>query len=281
MPRADGRFVENSCQTTPLRTNPGVFCETIRAAVTRTEAFMPETDNFLNRIGRIFKRAPKSNGIDGQGDHPTGLKVETNPMIRVPWKRNTAAIAQLQAGFHSLTDLMDEIRQSMVDQGRRQDELIGYLSALPKLLETIPENNRIQGETLKAVHEQLQRHADQEQTLGDILEKLTESGGDQKDLLEGLRERVETLSHQDKAIADNMQSVSVALEQTSRHSAVGTQVLESLRENIVSRDEDMHRVIQRQNLRVTTLLVVAICVSIAALAAVFFMGYMMTHGGMK
>jgi methyl-accepting chemotaxis protein len=131
------------------------------------------------------------------------------------------------------------------------------------------------------VHEQLQRHADQEQTLGDILEKLTESGGDQKDLLEGLRERVETLSHQDKAIADNMQSVSVALEQTSRHSAVGTQVLESLRENIVSRDEDMHRVIQRQNLRVTTLLVVAICVSIAALAAVFFMGYMMTHGGMK
>jgi DNA repair exonuclease SbcCD ATPase subunit len=242
---------------------------------------MPETDNFLNRIGRIFKRAPRGNGFEAPSGNAPAVKVETNPLIRAPWKRNTAAIAQLQEGFHSLTDLMDEIRQSMVDQGRRQDELIGYLSALPKLLETIPENNRIQGETLKAVHEQLQRHADQEQTLGEILEKLTESGGDQKDLLEGLRERVETLSHQDKAIADNMQSVSVALEQTSRHSAVGTQVLESLRENIVSRDEDMHHVIQKQNLRVTTLLVVAICVSGAALAAVFVMGYMMTHGGMK
>jgi chromosome segregation ATPase len=244
---------------------------------------MPETDNFLNRIGRIFKRAPKSNGSgeDGQGERAPGVTVETHPMIRAPWKRNTAAIAQLQDGFHSLTDLMDEIRQNMVAQGRRQDELIGYLSALPKLLETIPENNRLQAETLKAVHDQLQRHADQEQTLGEILEKLTESGGDQKDLLEGLRERVETLSHQDAAMAENMHSVSVALEQTSRHSAVGTQVLESLRENMKSRDGELQRVIQKQNMRFTTLLVVAICVSIAALAAVFVMGYTMTHGGVK
>ncbi len=245
---------------------------------------MPETDNFLNRIGRLFKRAPRSNGSDGQdGQTPgaQGVTVQTHPLIRSPWKRNTAAIAQLQDGFHSLTDLMDEIRQNMVAQGRRQDELITYLSALPKLLETIPENNRIQAETLKAVHEQLQRHADQEQTLGEILEKLTESGGDQKDLLEGLRERVDTLSHQDQTMAENMHSVSVALEQTSRHSAVGTQVLESLRENMRSRDGELQRVIQRQNMRFTTLLVVAICVSIAALAAVFVMGYTMTHGGMK
>jgi chromosome segregation ATPase len=243
---------------------------------------MPETDNFLNRIGRIFKRAPKGNGFEpSPADTKPGVTVETHPMIRPPWKKNTAAIAQLQEGFHSLTDLMDEIRQNMIAQGRRQDEVITYLSALPKLLETMPENNRIQGETLKAVHEQLQRHADQEQTLGEILEKLTESGGDQKDLLEGLRERVETLSHQDQTMAENMHSVSLALEQTSRHSAVGTQVLESLRENMRSRDSDFQRVIQKQNMRLTTLLVVAICVSVAALAAVFVMGYMTTHGGIK
>jgi chromosome segregation ATPase len=176
---------------------------------------------------------------------------------------------------------MNEIRQSMVDQGRRQNELIGYLSALPKLLESIPESSRLHSETLKAIQAQLQRHGDQQETLGEILEKLSESGGDQKDLLEGLRERVETLNHQDKAMADSLGSVSAALEQTSRHSAAGTQVLESLRENLKSRDGELERVIQRQNVRFTTLLIAAICVSITALAAVLVMGYMMMHGGSR
>lgn len=242
---------------------------------------MPETDTFLNRLGRIFKRSAAPNGGNGQDEHGPSVAVEMHPMTLRPWRKNTAAIAQLQDGFHSLTDLMDEIRQNMVAQGRRQDELIGYLSALPKLMETIPENNRLQGETLKAIHEQLQRHGEQEQTLGEILEKLSESGGEQRDLLEGLRERVETLNHQDKAMADSLGSVSVALEQASRHSAVGTQVLESLRENLKSRDGDLQRVLQRQNVRFTTLLTVAICVSITAVAAVLVMAYTMMHGGMK
>jgi chromosome segregation ATPase len=242
---------------------------------------MPETETFLYRIGRLFKRTPKSNGDGEPGPNSPAVTVETHPLTLRPWRRNSAAIAQLQDGFHSLADLMNEIRQSMVDQGRRQNELIGYLSALPKLLESIPESSRLHSETLKAIQAQLQRHGDQQETLGEILEKLSESGGDQKDLLEGLRERVETLNHQDKAMADSLGSVSAALEQTSRHSAAGTQVLESLRENLKSRDGELERVIQRQNVRFTTLLIAAICVSITALAAVLVMGYMMMHGGSR
>ena len=242
---------------------------------------MPETETLLYRIGRLFRRAPKSDG-DAKGQtNPPAVTVETHPVTLLPWRRNTAAIAQLQEGFHSLTELMNEIRQNMVNQGRRQDELIGYLSTLPKLLESIPENSRLHSETLKAIQTELRRHGDQQETLGEILEKLSEAGSDQKDLLDGLRERVETLNQQDKAMADSLGSVSAALEQTSRHTAAGTQVLESLRENLKSRDGEFERVIQRQNLRFTTLLIVAICVSITALAAVLVMGYMMTHGSIR
>jgi chromosome segregation ATPase len=251
---------------------------------------MPETETFLNRIGRLFKRVPRPNG-DGEhtdqhthessdGSEPQ-VTVETNPITLRPWRKNSAAIANLQNGFQSLSQLMNEIRDSMVSQGRRQDELIGYLSALPKLLESIPESARLHGETLKAIHSQLQRHGDQQQTLGEILEKLAESGGDQKDLLEGLRERVETLNHQDKAMADSLGNVSAALEQSTRHSAAGTQVLESLRENFKSRDGDLEKVLQRQNARFTTLLIVAIGISVAALVAVGVVGYLLIHGVAK
>lgn len=243
---------------------------------------MPETETFLNRIGRLFKRPTKSNGDSHDAtDQNPSVTVEANPLTLRPWRKNSAAIAHLQDGFQSLTQLMDEIRQNMVNQSRRQDELIGYLSALPKLLESIPESGRLHAETLKAIQTQLQRHGDQQQTLGEILEKLAESGGDQKDLLEGLRERVETLNAQDKAMADSLGSVSAALEQSTRHSAAGTQVLENLGEHLKNRDGDLQKILQRQNARFTTLLIVAISISVAALVAVGFVGYSLIHSAAK
>jgi len=246
---------------------------------------MPETETFLNRIGRLFKRPNKPNG-DGDAphdgpEHGSPVTVETQPLTLRPWRKNSAAIANLQDGFQSLTQLMDEIRQNMVSQSRRQDELIGYLSALPKLMESIPESGRLHAETLKAIQAQLQRNGDQQETLGEILEKMAESGGDQKDLLEGLRERVETLNHQDKAMADSLGNVSASLEQSTRHSAAGTRVLESLRENLKTRDGDLEKVIQRQNARFTTLLIVAIGISVAALIAVGVVGYSLIHTAAK
>jgi chromosome segregation ATPase len=239
---------------------------------------MQETETFLNRIGRLFRRGAKPNG---NGDGEPRVSVETNPLTLRPWRKNSEAISQLQDGFHSLTDLMDEIRQNMAAQSQRQDQLISHLSALPKLLEAIPENNRLQCETLKAIQEQLKNHGEQGKTLGDILERLSESGGEQRDLLEGLRERVETLNHQDKAMADSLNSVSAALEQTSRHSAAGTQVLETLRQNLDNRDGNLERAMRRQNERFTALLVTAVCVSVMALVAVLVVGYVVLHQNMK
>jgi chromosome segregation ATPase len=239
---------------------------------------MQETDTFLNRIGRLFRRGGKPNG---NGESDPRVTVETNPLTLRPWRKNSEAISQLQDGFHSLTDLMDEIRQNMAAQSQRQDQLISHLSALPKLLEAIPENNRLQSETLKAIQEQLKNHGEQGKTLGDILERLSESGGEQRDLLEGLRERVETLNHQDKAMADSLNSVSAALEQTSRHSAAGTQVLETLRQNLDNRDGNLERAMRRQNERFTALLVTAVCVSVMALVAVLVVGYVVLHQNMK
>lgn len=248
---------------------------------------MQETDTFLNRIGRLFKRNTKPSGNGHGEDSPSDpssphVSVDTSHLTLRPWRKNSAAIAQLQYGFHSLTDLMSEIRQNMVNQGRRQDELIGYLSTLPRLMESIPESARLQGDTLKAIQAHLERQTDQQETLAEILEKLAESGGDQKDLLEGLRERMETLNHQDKAMADSLTSVSAALEQATKHSAAGTQVLENLHENFKARDGNLAEIIQRQNVRFTALLIAAICISLAALAAVGVVGcWMIGHGALK
>lgn len=251
---------------------------------------MTETDTIFNRIGRFFKRSTKSeesasgDGQDSQGgvsesasaSPSNGALVEVRSTLR-PWARNTAAISQLQEGFQSLNDLMGAIRDNMESQGRRQDEMLAHLSALPKMLETIPENNRLQAETLKAIHEQLQHQSDQQQVLGEILGKIGDAGGDQREALNGVRDRVESLHEQDKAVADTLHNLGSVLESATRNSAASTEVLGQMRDNWKTRDSDLERVLHRQSTRFTTMLAIAILLSIAALVAVVIMGYLMLH----
>lgn len=191
---------------------------------------------FFGRLGKIFRRSDSTNGhSEPDNSAKPSVVVETRPVALRPWGRNNAAIAQLQEGFSLLTELMSSIRQNMESQGRRQDELLAQVSALPKVLETLPDAIRMQGDTVKAIQQQLVSQSDQQGKLGEILQKLADAHGDQKDLLEGLRVRVETLNEQDKAMADSLHTVGSALESVSKNSAAGTQVLCNIRDNLSSR----------------------------------------------
>jgi small-conductance mechanosensitive channel len=239
---------------------------------------------FFGRLGKFFRRSDPTNGDSENGNsiEQTGkpsVVVETRPTVLRSWGRNNAAIAQLQEGFSLLTELMGSIRQNMESQGHRQDELIAQVSALPKVLESLPESIRMQGETVKAIHQQLVSQGEQQAMLGEILQKLADSHGDQKDLTECLRVRVETLNEQDKAMADSLHTVGSALESVSKNSSASTQVLCNIRDNLSSRDADLDQVLRRQATRFTAMLATAVGLSMAAMIAVVVMGYLTIHAG--
>ncbi len=235
---------------------------------------------FFGRLGKIFRRSDSTNGhSEPDNSAKPSVVVETRPVALRPWGRNNAAIAQLQEGFSLLTELMSSIRQNMESQGRRQDELLAQVSALPKVLETLPDAIRMQGDTVKAIQQQLVSQSDQQGKLGEILQKLADAHGDQKDLLEGLRVRVETLNEQDKAMADSLHTVGSALESVSKNSAAGTQVLCNIRDNLSSRDADLDQILRRQAARFTAMMAAAVFLSIGAVIAVVVMGYLTIHAG--
>src|SRR5437667_211048 len=76
--------------------------------------------------------------------HSTALDTRTT-FLR-PWAKRDAAIHQLQEGFVTLTDLMGAIRDNLEKQNSRQDELLGALSQLPQVLQTLPENSCVHTE---------------------------------------------------------------------------------------------------------------------------------------
>jgi len=232
-------------------------------------------ETFISRIGRLFRRAPRPNGnSDSSGSHAI---IEARPGIARPWGRQSAAIARLQEGFDSLTDLMSAIKENLETQNRRQEELTGYLSTLPKVLEMMPEASRAQAETLGAIRDQLVNQSEQQAVLGDILAKLSESGGDQREVLEGLRERVEKLNEQDRKIAENLENVGSAMASASKNTQTSAEVLEQMRDNMSARDGELERVLHRQAAKFTAMLAIAIFIAIAALVAVLVMGYIVMY----
>jgi chromosome segregation ATPase len=235
---------------------------------------MTEQTTLLSRIGKWFKR-DHENGSSIAPQPTTAL--ETRTTFLRPWAKRDAAIQHLQDGFTTLTDLMGAIRDNLEKQNQRQDELMAALSQLPQMLEAIPESNRMQGETLKAIRQQIEGQGAQQERLGEILGKIGANSGEQKQMVDAIRSRIEDLHKADTSIADYLNNVGSALKDVSQNSASTSQVLSSMRDNIDARDGQLERTLHKQNTRFTTMLATAIFLSIAALTAVCVMGYIIIN----
>jgi DNA repair exonuclease SbcCD ATPase subunit len=245
---------------------------------------MSEQATLLNRIGKWFRRdqaAGEANGdapvVTGEPHANSSTSLETRTTFLRPWAKRDAAIQHLQEGFTTLTDLMGAIRNNLEQQNRRQDELFTALQQLPQVLQTIPESSRIQGETLSAIRQQIEGQSAQQERLGEILNRIGQTAGEQKEMVDDIRGRVEDLHQADTSIADYLNNVGASLKDVSRSNQTSTQVLEQMRDNLCSRDGQLERVLHRQGVRFTTMLSVAIVLSIAALVAVGVIGYILIN----
>jgi uncharacterized phage infection (PIP) family protein YhgE len=237
----------------------------------------------LGRLGGLFRRgnraAAAAEAAAANDPLEPGLVRLPGSTLAKPAVRREQTLANLQEGFGTLTDLMAGIRENLGDQGRRQDELLGYLSHLPKAIEGIPETNRLQVESLKAISARLDQQNDQQRLVGEILGKLVDNDQAQQRRVDEIGSRVEAVAEQNKTISDNLSGVGSALQGVSKTSQASTQVLSQLRDSFERRDGQIERILRRQASRFTAMLTVAIVLSVAALAAVGFFGWKIMHPG--
>ena len=242
------------------------------------EGMMPnETQNIVSRIGNWFKRGPRPLNGELIDQHTPRPQLELRGSVLRPWAKRDQAITNLQDGFHTLTDLMTAIKENLTDQNRRQDELLRHLSHLPEAIQSIPESNRMQGEALRAIHSRMEQQNMQQQMIADILQKVSEANTEQSKTVDVVRDRVEVMAEHERKISDNLSSVGTAMQTVSRNSQTSAQVLEQMRDNISSRDGQLERILHKQAMRFTSMLAIAIFLSIAALVAVAVVGYQLMN----
>jgi len=219
----------------------------------------------MMQIGRIFKKSPDTLPLEREVSRGEIAQVSAKrTSFFRPWAKRDAAIASLREGLESLAGTIVSIRDNLEKQGRRQDEMLSYLSHLPEILHSLPEAHRIQAETLKGIGQQLQQQVAQQSRVGELLEKLTNAEEDHGQTLEALRVELSTMSGHSDNVAQNLRQVGDAMENVTRNSARNAQVLELMHEKFEDRAEEVERRLQRQGLLIVLLLVVAMLMAGAA-----------------
>jgi chromosome segregation ATPase len=254
---------------------------------------MSDQSTLFNRIGSWLKNATRlENDPIGRlahenGDHTMNDNGNTNTIATAiapvtesrstflrPWAKRDQAIENVQGGIVALGELMTSIRDNMERQSQRQDELLQYLSHLPAALQSLPETSRLQAETLEAIQQQMQGQSAQQQKLAEILQAIGEAGNEHGKTLETVSDHVQAMRGHDQKISEHLGNVGSAMESVSKHSESSIQVLAQMRDNLSDRDGELQRILNRQGSRFTTLLIVAIVLSIVALVAVGVFGYL-------
>lgn len=216
-------------------------------------------------------------GMGGSGNGMIPGGPESRSSFLRPWAKRDAAIDQLQSGVGALAELMTGIRDNLERTAKRQDELVQYLSHLPGALQQLPESARLQSETLKTIQLRMERQSDEQQRLHEVLERMSAADQTNGRSLDALQQRVDTLNEHDKAISENLSGVGAAMKSLSQHTESSAMVLKQLREDTTTHDGELERILHRQGNRFTTMLAVAIFLSISALAAVGVVGYLLLN----
>jgi chromosome segregation ATPase len=237
---------------------------------------MVNNPSVLSRISHWFKPAQDATPLPLESAPDSEQTIPVTTYLK-PWAKRDAALSQLQEGFVALTDLMSAVKASLDRQSQRHDQLLRILQHLPEALRAIPENARTQTETLKVVGEQLQRHNLHYHRIADALETASHSVADQKQALDALNDRVETISRHDQSLADNMRSVSSAMEGVSQNTQASAHVLDQLNNHSRQRDLDLQSLLHRQSNRVTVMLGVALLLSVAACTTAALLAWKLLH----
>lgn len=239
---------------------------------------MSEETTLMSRVRGWFRRSGleegESHGTQTLLDRPSQQTQVRNSLFH-PFAKRDAAIQSMQQGFVTLTDLMVGIRQNLERQNERNDQLMEHLARLPAVIEQLPESARVQGETLKALHQELMAGHAQQEKLTQILDEVSKGTVKQSETLEGMTDRMDRMRQTDEQIASNLNNVGSTMQELGRSTSTGAQILESMRDNMTSRDNELQQVLMRQGTRFTVMLSVAIFLSIAALAAVAVIGYLL------
>jgi hypothetical protein len=232
-------------------------------------ADLDQPPGFWAKFRRLFsrRRAPEA---------ATHSIVPATRSIFHPWRRYDPAIVQLQKDYDTLMQLMLALRDHLDQQSHQQQELSQQLVKLSETDSDLPANTRTPDEAVRAIAQQMAYQSQQQNRIGNILEKLSDASGQQGRAMQGLTDRLEAIEHHGQLIGENMQSMGIVVQSVNRNSEQNAQSLSAIHQHLEHHGQ-MHVLAHRQTERLTILAIITLALAAAALIAVIVIGAMLAH----
>jgi len=237
--------------------------------------------NLMTELRRIIRGAePTVIDYEQYEQAPTGTDPAQPAVLRrvgpgglVPEGGNY----KLQQSYDSLLDTVQQLRQSLDGQAKRQEELLNRLSTLPHAVETLPQTSKMQSDMLKMINERLGMHAEQQRKVSEVMNTLGASGKEQGAALESIREQIETGNEIDRQLVESFNRFSMMIDRLHVANNHAVECLQQVRDSYASSAMQMQEWIEKSRSRNQWLIGGAFMLSAVAVIAVIVLIAALMH----
>jgi len=212
----------------------------------------------INDEGLISQDAnPAGPGVDGQPAQGNKLVVKT-----VPAKTKAESLEKLQEGFNKLIEQLQGINEHLNRQAAQNENLMGRIEQLPKLLESFPTVVENQKQITEQLLEQLKATAVKNQQFIDAVDKIPTETAKQTDALVDIDHQLAAAADTDVQMAESFNKFNQTLDKLNQSSLGQSDSIIQMSKTFATSDRYLKYIISRQNKRFMWIFVAAISVCV-------------------
>lgn len=221
--------------------------------------------NFWTRVQGLFR----ARNADGELMEPsTDTAVATvenkhgsNLLSRVGDAFTGKTYEKIEAGQQQVLDLIKSIAVHLDTQSQRSERMAGSLAQLAHSLSSMPEANRLQGDTLRALVSHVAAGNSKTETLAALLSELQKNQSVHGRVLENLSVNAQTTQISDRQMAESIRNFSDTMDALGVNARQQTNMISRLSEVEEKQDARLIELIRKQNRRFNSLFVVTLTVA--------------------
>ncbi len=177
----------------------------------------------------------------------------------------TQSLEKLQAGFDKLIDQLQSINQHLNRQATQNEDLMGRIEQLPKLVESFPAVVENQKQLIEQLIEQLKANTSKDQQFMDAVEKIPAETAKQTDALVDIDHQLAAAADTDVQMAESFNKFNETLDKLNQSTIGQTDGILQMSRTFATSDRYLKYIMSRQGKRFMWIFMIAVGVCVLAI----------------
>jgi len=175
------------------------------------------------------------------------------------------SLEKLQEGFNNLIKQLQDINQHLGRQAAQNEDLMGRMGQLPKLLESFPDVVQNQKQITEGLIEQLKTTSAKNQQFIDAVEKIPTETAKQTDALVDIDHQLAAAADTDVQMAESLNKFNEALDKLKQSTVSQTDSIMQMSKTFATSDRYLKYILSKQNRRFMWVFIASIGVCVLAI----------------